>query len=157
MEKQTRFRNQLATISPAPLSAQSVQALARVIWPVGRWRMAVRGLAASNLRSTIRLNAIAHVRAQTIAARMSRNVFSPGQPRLSRAAMAIEASANGRANRVWEILTNSPHLRSVPNTRPLSGQSRPLVNAHPLRSLTQQNNRVTDARSGCQRLANEDH
>src|SRR5262245_20630067 len=77
--------------------------------------MAVRGLAASYRRSTIRLKLMAQVRAQTIAARIRRNLVTPGQPRSSRAAMAIEARANGKAKTVWEIFTNSPHFCSVRN------------------------------------------
>src|SRR5712692_1270184 len=65
----------------------------------------------------MRLNDMAHVRAQTIAARIKPNVRQPGQPRWSRAATAIAATANGRAKRVCENLTNSAHLRSVPNIR----------------------------------------
>src|SRR5258706_14638542 len=88
-------------------------ALASEIWPVGKWRMAVRGLAWSNFRSTIRLNAMAQVRAQTIAARMSPNVRQPGQPRSARAATTIEASANGKAKTVCDIFQNSAHLLKV--------------------------------------------
>jgi hypothetical protein len=58
----------------------------------------------------MRLNAIAQVRAQTIAARISPNVRQPGQPRLSRAATAIAASANGRAKTVCEKRTNEAHF-----------------------------------------------
>ena len=57
-----------------------------------------------------RLKLIAQVRAQTIAARISPNVRQPGQPRLSRAATAIAASANGSAKTVCEKRTNEPHL-----------------------------------------------
>ena len=78
--------------------------------PLGKWRLAVRGFSASNLRSTIRLNAIAQVRAQTIAARISPKVFQPGQPRLFRAATSIAASANGNAKTVCENLTNEAHF-----------------------------------------------
>ena len=92
---------------------QSKIALASEIWPAGKWRFLVRGFSASNLRSTIRLNAIAHVRAQTIAVKISRNVLQPGQPRLSRAATIIAASANGSANTVCEKRTNEPHLDIV--------------------------------------------
>jgi len=96
-------------------SRQSAPALKREICPAGRWRVAVRGLAASNLRSTMRLKAIAHVRAQTIASRMRPKVRQPGQPRFSRAATTIPASAKGRAKTVCESFTNSAHLRSVAN------------------------------------------
>ena len=90
--------------------AQSAIALASEICPAGRWRLAVRGFSASNLRSTMRLNAIAQVRAQTIAARISPKVRQPGQPRLSRAATIIAASANGRAKTVCENRTNEAHF-----------------------------------------------
>src|SRR5450631_3152206 len=85
-------------------------ALASEICPVGRCRFAVRGFSASNLRSTMRLKAIAHVRAQTIAAMISPKVRQPGQPRLSRAATTIAASANGSAKTVCEKRTNEAHL-----------------------------------------------
>src|SRR6185436_8700239 len=96
--------------SPAPLSRQRVHALPREISPRGRWRLAVRGLALSNSRSTIRLNAIAHVRAEIMAARIRTNILQPGHPLFSRAATAIEASAKGRAKTVCENLTNEPHF-----------------------------------------------
>src|SRR5271154_2644618 len=91
---------------------QSVQALAREISPVGRWRRAVRGLALSNSRSTMRLNAMAQVRAQTIAATMRPKVFQPGQPWRSRAATTIAASANGSAKTGWKSFTKEAHLGS---------------------------------------------
>ena len=47
---------------------------------------------------------------QTIAARISPNVRQPGQPRLSRAATIIAASANGSAKTVCEKRTNEPHF-----------------------------------------------
>src|SRR5713101_7049535 len=65
----------------------------------------------------MRLKDMAQVRAQTIAARIKPNVRQPGQPRWSRAATAIAAKANGKAKTVCENLTNSAHLRSVPNIR----------------------------------------
>src|SRR5580693_953599 len=58
----------------------------------------------------MRLNAIAQVRAQTMAVRISAKVFHPGQPWVSRAATAIEASAKGRAKTVWESLTKPAHF-----------------------------------------------
>ena len=58
----------------------------------------------------MRLNAMAQVRAQTIAARIRPKVRQPGQPRLSRAATAIAASANGSAKTVCEKRTNEAHL-----------------------------------------------
>ncbi len=58
----------------------------------------------------MRLNAIAHVRAQTIAARISPKVRQPGQPRCARAATTIAASANGSAKTVCEKRTNEPHF-----------------------------------------------
>ena len=61
----------------------------------------------------MRLNAMAQVRAQTIAARISPKILQPGQPRLSRAATIIAASANGSAKTVCEKRTNEPHFFSV--------------------------------------------
>jgi hypothetical protein len=52
----------------------------------------------------MRLNAIAQVRAQNMAARMSRKTRHPGHPWRSRAATAIDARAKGSANTVWENL-----------------------------------------------------
>ena len=63
----------------------------------------------------MRLKAMAQVRAQTIAARISPNVRQPGQPRLSRAATAIAARANGRAKTVWENFTKEAHFWRVAN------------------------------------------
>src|SRR5664279_3013660 len=100
----------LAAIRPAPVSAQSATALNRLIWPVGKWRPAVRGFSASSLRSTMRLKAIAQVRAQTMAARIRPNVRQPGHPRLPRAATAIAANAKGKAKAVWENRTNEAHF-----------------------------------------------
>src|SRR5690349_13669241 len=90
-------------------------ALANEIWPVGKWRVAVRGLALSNFRSTIRLKAIAQVRAQTIAARISPKVRQPGQPRSARAATTMEANANGSAKTVCDDLPKPAHLLTVAN------------------------------------------
>src|SRR5437867_12187140 len=86
------------------------RALAKESSPVGRCRLAVRGFALSKARSTIRVNAIAQVRAQTNAARIKPKVRQPGQPRWSRAATAMEASAKGSAKTVWESLTKEAHL-----------------------------------------------
>jgi hypothetical protein len=58
----------------------------------------------------MRLNAIAHVRAQIIATRINPNTRHPGHPRLSRAATAIAAKANGSAKTVCENLTNEAHF-----------------------------------------------
>src|SRR6266446_1271790 len=97
-------------MSPKPLSKQSTHALAKEISPAGRWRLAVRGFALSKWRSTIRLNDIAQVRAQTMAARIKPKVRQPGQPRWSRAETTMEASAKGRAKMVCESLTKEAHL-----------------------------------------------
>ena len=110
----------------APLRMQSVQALAREIVPAGRCRLRVRGLAASNLRSTIRLKAMAQVRAVTMAIRISPNNFQPGQPRskatraacsasgrrawAARAASTVAAMAKGRAKTVCDNFTKSAHF-----------------------------------------------
>jgi hypothetical protein len=58
----------------------------------------------------MRLKLIAHVRAQTIAARISPKVLQPGQPRWSRAATTIAANAKGKAKAVCEKRTNESHL-----------------------------------------------
>lgn len=70
----------LAT-NPAEDSTVSIQALNKLMRPAGRCLLRVRGFCLSNLRSTMRLKAIAHVRAVTIAAMIRRNIFQPGQPR----------------------------------------------------------------------------
>src|SRR5687767_719477 len=97
-------------MKPMAAVAQSVHALAREICPAGKWRLAVRGFLASNRRSTMRLKAIAQVRAQKTAATIKRNNLQPGHPRESFAATAMEASAKGRAKTVCEIFTNSAHF-----------------------------------------------
>src|SRR5689334_1259501 len=99
-----------AAIRPAAERIQRIIAPGRLILPVGKCLPAVLGLSASNLRSAIRLNAIAHVRAQTMQARMSPNFLQPGQPRLSLAATTIAARANGSAKIVCENFTNSAHF-----------------------------------------------
>ena len=104
------FSRKLKKTRPKPLSAHSAHALASEICPVGKWRFAVRGFSLSNSRSTIRLNAIAQVRAQSIAARIRPNVRQPGQPRWSRAATTMDANANGSAKMVWEKRTKDSHL-----------------------------------------------
>src|SRR5688572_26907005 len=97
-------------MKPVAEVAHRIHALAIEIWPAGKWRFCVRGFLASKWRSTMRLKAIAHVRAQKTAATMRKNKRHPGQPRWSRAATAIEASAKGSAKTVWEIFTNSAHF-----------------------------------------------
>src|ERR1051325_7827763 len=108
--KQSGLMKKLAPMRPAPLSRQSVQAAGKEIRPLSRWRIEVRGLSLSKARSTMRLKAMAQVRAQTIASRIRPKVFQPGQPRWSRAATAMEARAKGRAKTVWEIFTNPAHV-----------------------------------------------
>src|SRR5215471_7090747 len=110
-----RFRKRLATINPAPERTQRATAPGSVIWPVAKWRAAVRGFKASNLRSTIRLKTMAQVRPQTMAARINPNLRHPGQPRFSRAATAMAARAKGKAKRVCEKRMNEAHLRIVEN------------------------------------------
>src|SRR4051794_20995910 len=110
------FKNQLATTKPPALTRQRATALASEILPAGRWRMAGRGVGAANFRSTIRLKAIAQVLAQTIASRIRRKAFQPGQPPLSLAATTMAARAKGRAKIVWENFTNSAHFRTPPIT-----------------------------------------
>ena len=102
--------NHVIATNPAALSTQSVHALASVICPDGKCRPAVRGFSASNFRSTILLNAIAHVRAIATAPKINTNNFHPGHPLVSRAARAMDAIANGIANTVCDNFTNSPHL-----------------------------------------------
>src|SRR5215467_9529062 len=109
------FRSMLAAIKPAPEKTKRATAPGSVICPVAKWRAAVRGFKASNLRSTIRLKTMAQVRPQTIAARINPNVLHPGQPRFSRAATAIAARAKGKAKRVWENRMNEAHLRIAEN------------------------------------------
>src|SRR5580698_7751718 len=102
-------------MKPTAARAHNVTALARLIWPAGRWRPAVRGLAASNFRSTMRLKDMAQVRAQTIAARINQKMRQPGQPWVSRAATAMEASAKGSAKTVCDSLTKPAHLLIIAN------------------------------------------
>src|SRR5213592_4047343 len=101
-----------------PPSKQSVHAPAKDTCPAGRWRLAVRGFALSKWRSTIRLNDIAQVRAQTKAARIKPKVRQPGQPRWSRAATTMEASAKGSAKTVWDSLTKEAHFLITENIEP---------------------------------------
>src|SRR6185369_932600 len=112
----------LAATKPAAARRQKTTALAKLIFPAGKWRPAVLGFSASNFRSAIRLKAMAQVLAQTMAARIKPNFFQPGQPRLSRAATAIAASAKGSAKAVWENLTNSAHFLIL---QPKRGTLRP--------------------------------
>jgi len=60
----------------------------------------------------MRLNAIAQVLAQTIAARISAKVRQPGHPWLLRAATAIAANAKGSAKTVCENFTKEPQRLS---------------------------------------------
>ena len=55
---------------------------------------------------------MAQVRPLTMAASTSTKTRHPGQPRWSRAASIMEASAKGRANTVWLNFTNEAHLES---------------------------------------------
>ena len=103
--------NHVTKTNPAALKYVSAMAFARLMRPDGKCRCAVRGFNASSRRSTMRLNPIAVVRAQTIAARISRNVRHPGHPRSVLAATTIDANANGSANTVCEKRTNSKYFR----------------------------------------------
>ena len=78
--------------------------------PAGRARPAVRGLAASIRRSTSRLNAIAALRAPTMATTIQKTVRHEGHPP---AASSIPRKANGRANSVCSILIISSTVESV--------------------------------------------
>ena len=74
--------------------------------------MAVRGLALSNLRSTIRLKAMAQVRAQPSPPQSSRNTRQPGQPWFARAATAMEAKRERQGKnrmRQFNELSVFPH------------------------------------------------
>ena len=53
---------------------------------------------------------MAQVRAPTMATRIRPNVRHPGQPRCSRAATSIAASANGSAKTVCERRTKLAHF-----------------------------------------------
>jgi hypothetical protein len=91
--------------NPAAAPITKHQAPVTEICPMGKCLPAVRGFSASNLRSTIRLKLIAAVRAQTIAAKISKKVRHPGQP-----ATNIDAKAKGNANSVWEKRTNPKYF-----------------------------------------------
>src|SRR2546430_11098986 len=97
----------VAVINPAAANTHSITAPDKLILPAGKCRAAVLGLSASNLRSAMRLNAIAQVRAQTMHARIKPNFLQPGQPRLSLAATTIAAIAKGSAKIAWENFTNA--------------------------------------------------
>ena len=76
-----------------------------VMAPAGRWRAAVRGLAASKRRSTRRLKPMAVLRASTMAATIQTHVIAGGGTGASRAASSAPASANGSAKIVCEKRT----------------------------------------------------
>ena len=85
---------------------------AGVNWPVGKCRLAVRGLAASRWRSARRLNAIAALRAKTMHTRMPASSNHENCP-LDRHARAALKRANGSANSVWlkRIISSSVRRR----------------------------------------------
>src|SRR5215831_4885461 len=84
-------------------------ASARVIRPRGSSRMAVRGLRASKLASTRRLNPIAALRAVTIAATI--HATRPSVSGTTRAARIAPTSANGSAKTEWLTRTNDAYVR----------------------------------------------
>ena len=73
----------------------------------GKALEAVLGLSSSNLRSTIRLNPMAQVRAPTIANTIQQNVAPSGTPRVDRKA---PMKANGRAKTVCSNLIISSNM-----------------------------------------------
>src|SRR5215471_13513304 len=80
-----------------------------VIAPRGSSRLAVRGLSASILASTSRLNPIAALRADTIATTIHSTV---SQVRgACRDASSAPAKANGSANTEWLKRTNDRYVR----------------------------------------------
>ena len=83
--------------------------------PAGKARVAVRGLAASTLRSAMRLKVIAAERAPTMA-RVIQTSFAiqklAGCIATSRAASVAPRKANGKANSVCSILIISSVTRS---------------------------------------------
>ena len=104
--------------------------------PAGRQMPRRRpGFSRSNSRSAIRLNDMAQVRAQTIAARMSKKILQPGQPRLSRAATAIEAKAKGSAKMVWGNLMNSDHFRNCWNRERIQQLFKPVRAGRSIRTV----------------------
>jgi hypothetical protein len=72
------------------------------------------GFSASNRRSAIRLNAIAQVRAQAIAATTSRNNRQPGQPWFPRAATHRRQGKRQGEDRVLEF-HELHHFLSAPH------------------------------------------
>ena len=110
--KQIGLMNHVVTTSPNAAPITNPQASSTPMAPDGRCRAAVRGFRASNRRSAIRLNPIAAVRAQTMAARVKMKIRQPGQPPPSRDATAMLASANGNAKTVCEKRTNAKYFRT---------------------------------------------
>src|SRR6478672_7806032 len=101
---------QAATTSRAALAAVNRTTAAGLTSPAGSARPAVRGLAASIRRSTSRLNAIAALRAPTMATTIQATVRQGGHPP---AARSIPRKANGSAKRVCSILIISSTVRRV--------------------------------------------
>src|SRR5260370_40399530 len=85
----------------APAATAAPATGAGVSSPAGRWRRAVRGLAASMNRSARRLTAQAHVRAPAIARVTQSRVGPPGQPS---AATTPGTDAKGAAHPRWPQL-----------------------------------------------------
>src|SRR5262245_51007893 len=70
-------------------------------WPLGRCRIAVRGLAASKCRSARRLNAMAVLRASTMHARISPSSNHENPSGFECHASTAPIKAKGSANSVW--------------------------------------------------------
>jgi hypothetical protein len=97
--KQIQPSGQVDATNAADVAARNAQAWAPESLPVGISRFAVRGLSASQRASTMRLKAIAALRANTIASTIQRmRIGSTGR---SAAASSAPTSANGSANTEW--------------------------------------------------------
>ena len=110
----------LAT-NPSPQRTVKAATPGTLSVPVERWRMRVRGLRASRCRSASRLNAIAALRAKTMAKRIpasSRPRKAVGGSLCAFAHQAITAakSAKGKANSVWLkwIISSNRRMRRRP-------------------------------------------
>ena len=122
-----------ATKNRAPLAPTNSQDSFRLTWPAGRARPAVRGLAASNLWSAMRLKVMAQVRAPTMARSTQKNTRRLGRPRAARKA---PMRAKGRANTVcWNLIISS-RMASLRHMLTPPGRGGTLVDGVPFQSLT---------------------
>src|SRR5688500_15774149 len=97
--KQIQPSGQVEATKAADVAIRKAQACAPDNWPVGISRFAVRGLSASQRASTMRLKAIAALRANTIASTIhSTRIGATGR---SAAASSAPTSANGSAKTEW--------------------------------------------------------